>query len=96
VTPEQLLPARRAEILDIAASHGARNVRVFGSYARGDATEESDVDLLVDFDSEYGLLDRMALIGDLEDLLGREVDVVTEAGIYWLLRRKIVREAVPL
>ncbi|MCJ7796534.1 MAG: nucleotidyltransferase family protein [Thermoleophilia bacterium] len=96
MTPEQPLSARRAEILDIAASHGAHNVRVFGSYARGEATEGSDVDLLVDFDLGHGLFDRVALIGDLEELLGREVDVVTEAGIYWLLRRKIVREAVPL
>ncbi|MHB0979254.1 MAG: nucleotidyltransferase family protein [Thermoleophilia bacterium] len=96
VSPDSLLKARRAEIINIAASHGAKNVRVFGSHARGEETEDSDVDLLVDFDSEHGLLDRIALIAELEDLLGRDVDVVTEQGIYWLLRRKIVREAVPL
>lgn len=96
VSPDSLLKARRAEIINIAASHGAKNVRVFGSHARGEETEDSDVDLLVDFDGEHGLLDRIALIAELEELLGRDVDVVTEQGIYWLLRRKIVREAVPL
>jgi len=71
-------------------------VRVFGSAARGEATETSDLDFLVEMEPERSLLDLAALRNDLMDLLGREVDVVTEDSLYWLLRRKILREAQPL
>jgi hypothetical protein len=81
------LRARRDDILRIAIRHGAHNVRVFGSVARGEATEDSDVDFLV---STAGL------VVDLEDLLGCRVQVVTEDGLYWLLRRRILGEAIPL
>ena len=91
-----LLASKREEILRIAASHGARNVRVFGSVARGEAGENSDVDLLVELEQGRSLLDQAGLMLDLEELLGRKVDVVTEHGIYWLLRRKILKEARPL
>jgi predicted nucleotidyltransferase len=91
-----LLKAKRDEILRIAAKHGARNVRVFGSAARGEAGPTSDVDLLVEFEPGRSLLDHVALIQDLEDLLGRKVDVVTEKAVYWLLRRRILKEARPL
>ena len=93
---EQLLQDKRSEITRIAAQHGARNVRLFGSAARGEATDESDFDFLVEMEPERSLLDLAALRNDLMDLLGREVDVVTEDSLYWLLRRKILREARPL
>jgi predicted nucleotidyltransferase len=93
---DQLLREKREEILEIAAKHGARNVRIFGSVARGDAGESSDIDLLVDMESGRSLLDRSELIADLQDLLGRKVDIVTEQGIYWLLKRRILKEAHPL
>lgn len=93
MTVAELVAAERARILEIAGRHGARNVRVFGSVARGEAGPESDVDFLVDFQAGRSLLDQVALVGDLEDLLGCKVDVVTESGLYWLLRRRILREA---
>lgn len=90
---DQLLREKREEILRIAAAHGARNVRVFGSAARRDAGGGSDIDLLVEFEPGRTLLDHAALVADLEELLGRKVDVVTESGLYWLLRRRILKEA---
>jgi len=93
---QQPLIGNREEILRIAAQHGARNVRVFGSWARGEATEKSDLDLLVEMESGRSLIDMIELQLDLEELLGRQVDVVTDDGLYWLLRRKILREARPL
>jgi hypothetical protein len=96
MTVHELLSTRRNDILNIAAKHGARNVRVFGSAARGDADEQSDIDLLVDMEPGRSLLDMGGLIMDLEALLDRNVDVVTENGLYWLLRRRVLREATPL
>ena len=93
MTTEQLVQSKREAILRVAAEHGARNVRVFGSVARGEASDESDVDFLVDFEPGRSLLDLGGLRVELESLLGRRVDVVTEAGIYWLLRRRILNEA---
>lgn len=93
---EDLIAAKRDEILRVAARHGARNVRVFGSAARGESTDESDIDLLVDLEPGRSLLDHSALLQDLQDLLGRRVDVLTERSLYWLLRRRILREARPL
>jgi predicted nucleotidyltransferase len=84
---------QREEILRIAAGHWARNVRVFGSVARGEADEASDVDFLVELEPGRSLLDLGGLQVELEALLGRPVDVVTEAGLYWLLRRRILKEA---
>ena len=92
----KVLEEKRDQILRIASRHGAHNIRVFGSVARGDADESSDIDLLVDFEPDRSLLDHAALVLDLEELLGRKVDVVTEKGIYWLLRRRILKEARPL
>jgi hypothetical protein len=93
MTTEQLVQSNRADILRVAAQHGAYNIRVFGSVARGEAGEGSDIDLLVDLEPERSLLDLGGLQVDLEELLGRKVDVVTEAGLYWLLRRRILKEA---
>jgi predicted nucleotidyltransferase len=79
--------------LRIAAKHGARNVRVFGSAARGEAKPGSDLDFLVELEPGRSLLDQAALVLDLEELLGCKVDVVTEVGLYWPLRRRILEEA---
>jgi hypothetical protein len=87
---------RRDEILQLTARHGAQNVRVFGSVARGQASDESDVDFLVDLEPGRSLLDRIALIQDLEDLLGRKVDVVTDKTLHWYVRDRINGEAVAL
>jgi hypothetical protein len=93
---EELLKEKREEILRIAASHGARNVRVFGSVARGEADDSSDIDLLVDMEPDRSLLDVTAFLADIRDLLGRRVDVVSEKGLYWLIRRRILKEAKPI
>jgi hypothetical protein len=69
---------------------------VFGSVARREANEQSDVDFLVDMEPGRSLMDMGELLMDLRELLGREVDVVTEKGLYWLLRRRILKEAKPL
>jgi uncharacterized protein len=90
------LRRRRDEILGTAAAHGARNVRVFGSVARGEADEASDVDLLVELESGRSLLDHVALWQSLEALLGCRVDVVTERGLKPRLRDRVLREAVIL
>ena len=87
---------KRDEILRIAAEHGARDVRVFGSVVRSEATAGSDLDVLVKLDEDRCLLDHVALKQDLEDLLGGEVDVVTEGGLHRLLRERILAEATPL
>ncbi|MBI4569026.1 MAG: nucleotidyltransferase family protein [Planctomycetes bacterium] len=91
-----MLRRRRDEILRVAASHGATNVRVFGSVARGDDAAGSDVDFLVTMEPGRSLLDLAGLQGDLTSLLGREADVVCDDGIYWLLRRRILRECLPI
>jgi uncharacterized protein len=96
MTLEQLLKDKRDAILRIAAKRGAYNVRVFGSVARGEAGEGSDIDLLVEFEPGRSLLDHAALVLDLEYILGHKVDIVTEKGLYWLLRRRILKEARPL
>ncbi|MDR1990300.1 MAG: nucleotidyltransferase family protein [Acidobacteriaceae bacterium] len=83
----------RDEILRIAAQHGARNIRVFGSVARGEDRANSDVDLLVEMEDERSLLDLVALEQDLEELLKRGVDVLTDASIHPFLRPRIVAEA---
>ena len=96
MTTTDLLQAKREEILRIAERHGARDVRVFGSVARGDATDQSDIDLLVSTAEQTSPWFPAALVGELERVLGRRVDVVTEEGLYWLLRRRILQEARPL
>lgn len=93
---EEIVGTKREEILRLAAQHGAHNVRVFGSVAKGEAGPSSDVDFLVDMEPSRSLFDRMELLAGLRELLGREVDVVTEDSLYWLLRRRILREARPL
>ncbi|MBA3439394.1 MAG: nucleotidyltransferase family protein [Pyrinomonadaceae bacterium] len=90
------LMKKREEILRIAAQHGAQNVRIFGSTARGEAEEDSDVDVLVDLEAGRSLFDLGGLLMELQDLLGRKVDVVTEKGLRTRIRDRVLREAVPL
>ncbi len=90
------LRSKREEILRIAAQHGARNVRIFGSVARGEANVASDVDVLVEMEQGRSLLDLAGLLVDLEDLLGCKVDIVTERGLRERIRGRVLREAVSL
>jgi uncharacterized protein len=83
----------REEILRIAARHGARNVRVFGSIARGEDRADSDVDLLVEMEDERSLLDLVGLEQDLEELLQRKVDVLTDESIHPAIRARITADA---
>ena len=92
----ELLRSKRDEILRIARAHGASNVRVFGSAARGDASDTSDVDFLVEFVPGTSLLQHGAMIAELEALLGRKVDVAPEKMLRERLRERVLREAVPL
>jgi predicted nucleotidyltransferase len=91
-----LLKAKRGELLRIAAKHGAYNVRVFGSVARGEARSGSDVDFLVDVGPVHSAWFPGGLIADYEELLGHEVDVVTEKALHWYIRDHVLQEAVPL
>jgi predicted nucleotidyltransferase len=93
---DAILQDRRMDILQIAASHGARTVRIFGSMARGEAGPDSDVDILVNLNPGRSLLDIVAIKQDLEDLLGRKVDVVTEAAISPYIREQVLKEAIDL
>ena len=93
---EKLLKEKRHAVMGLTAKHGARNPRIFGSVARGEMGPESDIDLLVKMEDGRSLLDLSALALDLKDLLGVKVDVVSEDGLYWLLRRRILKEAKPL
>jgi uncharacterized protein len=91
---DDLLSDKREEILRLAEKHGATNVRVFGSVARGEANADSDVDFLVDWDmariSSWG---GVGLNLDLEELLGRPVDVATEEGLHRLIKQNVLSEA---
>jgi len=92
----ELLKTNREEILRIAAKHGAKNVRIFGSVARGDADEKSDVDFLVKMDEGSSLMDHAALLVELEELLGRKIDVAPEDSIRPKMRDRVLKEAIPL
>ena len=94
--PSKMLQDKRDEILRIAAAHGAQNVRVFGSVSRGEAGAKSDVDLLVKLEPGRSLLDLIAIKQELEDLLGREVDVLTEDAVSAYIREQVLKEAVNL
>jgi uncharacterized protein len=96
VTLQELRHDRRAAIIALATRHGARGIRVYGSVARGQATDTSDLDLLVDWEPDRSLLDVVGLKQDLEDLLGVTVDLGSERGLHWFIRDEVLREAVPL
>jgi predicted nucleotidyltransferase len=96
VTHERRLSEKREEILRVAARNGARNIRVFGSVARGEADPLSDIDFLVEMEPGRSLLDLGGLQAELEALLGCHVDVVTEKGLKARIRGRVVDEAVPV
>ena len=96
MTLERRLKEKRQEILRVAAEHGALNVRVFGSVARGEADATSDIDFLVELEPGRSLFDLGGLQYDLQALLGCAVDVVTERGLKARIRDRVVREAAPL
>ena len=93
---DESLKIKRQEILKLAAKHGARNVRVFGSCVRDQATPQSDVDFLVDAGPVHTPFFPGGLLLDLQELLGRPVDVVTEKALHWYIRDRVLKEAVPL
>ena len=90
------LRERRDEIIDAARARGASHVRVFGSVARGDATEASDVDFLVDLEPGRSLMDLGGLLMDLQELLERDVDVVTERGLRPRVAERVLADAIDL
>jgi hypothetical protein len=96
MTLEELRQERRSQILKLAASYGARNVRVFGSAARGDTSAGSDIDFLVDLDPDRSLMDLGGLLMDLQELLQARVDVATEAMLRPKVRERALADAVPL
>ena len=91
-----LLRSRRNEILQMAAAYGARNLRVFGSVARGDAQPDSDIDFLVEMEPGRSLFDLGGFLVALEAALGVEVDVVTEKGLRPRIREQVLREAISM
>jgi predicted nucleotidyltransferase len=93
---EQLLKEKREEILQVARRHGATNIRLFGSVARGEASESSDIDILVEVGENPSPWFPGGLIADLEDLLGRRVHVVTVDALHSYVRDRVMQEAVPL
>ena len=92
----ELQRTRRDDILSLAARYGAYNVRVFGSVARGEADEKSDIDFLVNMEKGRSLLDLAGLAIDLEELLGCNVDIVTEKGLRERIRDRVLKDAVSL
>lgn len=92
----ELLSQKRLDILHLAEKYGAHHVRVFGSVARGDADDQSDIDFLVDMEPGRSLFDMGGLLMDLRDLLGREVDVVTLKGLKSGIRNRVLKDAVEL
>jgi len=96
MTLQEIRTSKRDEILRLAAKHGARNVRVFGSVARSENDERSDIDFLVDLEPGRSLFDLGGLLMALEELLGAEVDVVTEKGLRARIREQVLADAVAL
>jgi hypothetical protein len=96
MTHLELLKQKHAEILRIAERYGAHNVRIFGSVARAEADEQSDIDFLVEMEPGRSLLDLGGMQSELEAALGRAVDVVTEKGLKARIRARVLREAIPV
>jgi len=96
MSTNDLLRQKREDIMRLGAKYGVRSIRVFGSAARGEADEQSDIDFLVELEPGRSLLDLGGLQYELENLLGRRVDVVTERGLKARIRERVLREAVAL
>ncbi len=93
---KQIIQEKRLDILNIAKTYGASNIRIFGSVAREEANSNSDIDFLMDIESGKNLLDRIALIQDLEDLLGCKVDVAKPENLHESIKAKVLQEAISL
>jgi len=93
---DPLLKTHREEILKIADRYGVHHVRIFGSTARGESGDESDIDVLVELEPGRSLFDLGGFQIELQELLGFHVDVVTETGLHWYIRERVLEEAVPL
>ena len=91
-----LLKKKKDMILEVARRHGARNVRIFGSIARGEDDSKSAMDFLIDMEPGRSILDPASLLVELQQILGTKVDVVSERGIKARIRDRILREAIPL
>jgi len=89
----EIIYNKREDIIRLSARHGARNIRIFGSVLRGEERPDSDVDILVELEKGRSLLDISGLTLDLQQLLGRKVDVLTEKSLHWYIRDRIVKEA---
>jgi Predicted nucleotidyltransferases len=92
----EIIASRREAILAAATRHGVTDIKVFGSVARGDAREDSDVDFLVEVGPQPSAFFPGGLVLDLEEILGRHVDVVEPEGLHHLLKDRVLREAVPV
>ena len=93
---EHLLHFNRIAINSLAKRYGVRNIRVFGSVVRGEAGADSDIDLLVDMEPGRSLFDLGGFQMEMQTLLGRKVDVVTEKALHWYIRDQVLQEAIAL
>lgn len=91
-----IITNNKQKILDICAKYGGSNVRIFGSYARGENTTTSDLDFLMDIQAGKSLLNRIALKQELEDLLGTTIDIAKPENLHECIREKVLNEAIPL
>lgn len=96
MTIYETLQTKREDILKTATKYGAFNVRIFGSVARREADAESDVDFLVDMEPGRSLFDMGGLLMELQEILGCDVDIVTENGLRQRIRERVLSEAIPL
>ena len=92
----EIIADKKEQILASAAKHGASNVRMFGSVAKGTADEKSDIDFLVDLEEGRSLFDLGGLLMDLQELFGGEVDVLTKNGLHWYIKKQVISEARPV
>jgi predicted nucleotidyltransferase len=92
----EIIADKKEQILALAVKHGASNIRVFGSVTNGTANADSDIDFLVDMEKDRSLFDMGGLLMDLQELFGRKVDVVTENGLHWYVKDRIISEAKPI
>ncbi|KPK34144.1 MAG: hypothetical protein AMJ65_18780 [Phycisphaerae bacterium SG8_4] len=92
----EIIRDQKEQILALAARHGASNIRFFGSVANGTADQDSDIDFLVDLEKDRSLFDLGGLLMDLQKLLNRKVDIVTENGLHWYIKDRILSEAKPI